>query len=239
MKKSNVRNYVLVHGAWHGGWVWRQVADALRAMSHTVTTPTLTGLGERRHLVSQQPDLLMHVEDVVANIHLEGLSNIVLVGWSYGGMVISGVLEKIQEDVASMIYLDAFMPEKGQAVIDCVEPAAAGAFQGFIDQEKDIPPIIPLEVFGVDDQAVREFVNPRLVPQPFRTFVQPSTALAERPPGIPHTYIRCSGFPEPSLDAFLASAQSDSKFDARVMNTSHLAMLTDPRGLSEILANAE
>ena len=113
MKKSNTRNYVLVHGAWHGGWVWHQVADALREMGHTVTTPTLTGLGERRHLASLRPDLLVHVEDVVANIHFEKLSNVVLVGWSYGGMVISGVLEQIQEDVASMIYLDAFVPKKG------------------------------------------------------------------------------------------------------------------------------
>ena len=238
MKKSNTRNYVLVHGAWHGGWVWHQVADVLREMGHTVTTPTLTGLGERRHLASLRPDLLVHVEDVVANIHFEGLSNVVLVGWSYGGMVISGVLEQIQEDVASMIYLDAFVPKKGQAVIDCVEPAAASAFQGFIDAEKDIPPIIPLEVFGVEDAAVREFVDPKLAPQPFKTFAQPSEALLELPSGIPHTYIRCSGFPEPSLDAYLASAEGDPNFDTHVMSTSHLAMLTDPQGLVEILDNA-
>ena len=119
-------NYVLIHGAWAGGWVWRDVAPLLRAKGHTVTTPTLTGLGDRKHLLTPQVDLDTHIEDVVANIEMEGLDNVFLVGWSYGGMVISGVLARIQEKIASMVYLDAFVPEQGKALVDYVEPAMAG-----------------------------------------------------------------------------------------------------------------
>ena len=112
------KNYVLVHGAWVGGWVWKEVADLLRAKGHSVTTPTLTGLGERQHLLSDSVNLDTHVEDVVSNIKMEGLNDVVLVGWSYGGMVASGVLAKIQNKIKSVVYLDAFVAEKGKSVID-------------------------------------------------------------------------------------------------------------------------
>jgi pimeloyl-ACP methyl ester carboxylesterase len=115
--------YVLVHGAWAGGWIWRDMADRLRALGHRVYTPTLTGLGERSHLVSPQINLTTHALDVANLIKWEELSDIVLVGHSYGGMVISGVAEKVPAGaIRSIVYLDAFLPNDGQSLADLAAP---------------------------------------------------------------------------------------------------------------------
>ena len=114
-------NYVLVHGAWAGGWIWRDMADRLRALGHRVFTPTLTGLGERSHLISPQINLTTHVLDVTNVIKWEELSGVVLVGHSYGGMVITGVTEKVPAGaIRSIVYLDAFLPGNGQSLTDLV-----------------------------------------------------------------------------------------------------------------------
>ena len=121
---SGGRTYVLVHGAWCGGWVWKDVAPALRAMGHTVTTPTLTGLGERRQAADTGYDLDTHVQDILDHVAMEDLNDIHLVGWSYGGMVVTGALAKLKERVKSVIYLDAFVPDDGQSMVNVAAPAA-------------------------------------------------------------------------------------------------------------------
>src|SRR3984957_16229746 len=115
--------FVLVHGAWHGGWCWRRVANRLRGDGHNVFTPTLTGLGERSHLVRAGIDLKTHIADVVNVIKWEGLSDVVLCGHSYGGFVISGVAEAMAPAVRSIVFLDAFVPKHGDAVRDLTGPA--------------------------------------------------------------------------------------------------------------------
>ena len=116
--------FVLVHGAWHGGWCWARVARLLTAAGHDVFAPTLSGLCERSHLRTPDTGLDTHILDVVNEMKWKGLQNVVLVGHSYGGMVISGVAEKMEKSIASFVMLDAFMPENGQAVID-MQPLAA------------------------------------------------------------------------------------------------------------------
>ena len=103
--------FVLVHGAWHGGWCWRRVERLLRAQGHEVLTPTLTGLGERAHLMSRQIDLETHIEDVLGVLRIENLRDVVLCGHSYGGMVITGVADREPECITALVYLDAFVPE--------------------------------------------------------------------------------------------------------------------------------
>src|SRR5580692_5678378 len=115
--------FVLVHGAWHGGWCWQRVADRLRRDGHTVFTPTLTGLGERSHLLSSGIDLKTHITDVVNVMKWEGLNDVVLCGHSYGGMVISGVAEEMAPAIRSIVFLDAFVPQNGEAVQDLTGPA--------------------------------------------------------------------------------------------------------------------
>src|SRR5580658_11213342 len=114
--------FLLVHGAWHGAWCWRRVARLLTHAGHEVFTPTLTGLCERSHLLTPAVDLDTHILDVVNEMKWEQLNDVVLVGHSYGGMVISGVAEKMEKAIVSLVMLDAFMPENGQGVIDIYPP---------------------------------------------------------------------------------------------------------------------
>ena len=104
------KTFVLVHGAWHGGWCWRRVSDLLERQGHKVFTPTLTGLGERSHLMSKEIRLATHITDVVNHLKWEGLEGVVLCGHSYGGMVVSAVAEQMADKIASIVLLDAFVP---------------------------------------------------------------------------------------------------------------------------------
>ena len=151
MSDNRKHTYVLVAGAWHGGWVWRDVIPGLRSRGHAVTAPTLTGLGERRHS-GHDADLQTHVEDVVAHIEMEDLRDVTLVGWSYGGMVITGALARIPDRVKSMVYLDAFVPEDGVAAIDYFPPDAKAIMDAHKGADLLLPPL-PLEIFGVTDPA--------------------------------------------------------------------------------------
>jgi pimeloyl-ACP methyl ester carboxylesterase len=110
--------FVLVHGACHGGWCWRDVTAELRAAGHEVFAPTLTGLGERSHLASPAVDLSMHIRDVANLIEWEDLREVVLVGHSYGGMVITGVADRLADRLAALVYLDALVPQDRQCVLD-------------------------------------------------------------------------------------------------------------------------
>src|SRR5271155_1848661 len=114
--------FVLVHGSWAGSVVWRQLAPRLRKAGHEVYAPTLTGIGARKHLLSREIDLDTHIQDVIGVIDDADLSDIVLVGNSYGGMVISGVADRVPEKVASLVYLDAFVPENGQSSLSLLPP---------------------------------------------------------------------------------------------------------------------
>ena len=110
--------FVLVHGAWHGGWCWRRVSDILQKQGHKVFTPTMTGLGERSHLMSKDVVLDTHIADIVNVIKWEDLAGICLVAHSYGGWPVSGAIEQIGDRVASVVYLDAFVPDDGQKSLD-------------------------------------------------------------------------------------------------------------------------
>src|SRR5215469_2989589 len=110
--------YVLVHGGGHGGWCYRRVARLLRAAGHEVYAPSLTGLGERSHLLSPQVDLDTHIRDVTSLLHYEDLTDVILVGHSYGGMVITGIADRAADRVGRLVYLDAANPKNGQSLVD-------------------------------------------------------------------------------------------------------------------------
>src|SRR5262245_53279247 len=120
--------FVLVHGAWSGGWCYARVAHLLRARGHVVFTPTLTGQGERAHQLSGAVNLSTHIEDVLGVFRFERLDNVVLAGHSYGGMVITGVADRIAEKIRALAYLDAFVPEDGQSLFDINIPANTQRF---------------------------------------------------------------------------------------------------------------
>ena len=162
-----------------------------------MTTPTLSGLGDRRH-VGRDADLDTHVQDVITHIEMEGLEGVTLVGWSYGGMVVAGVLARIPDKIKAVIYFDAFVPENGKALIDYMPPDLIASWDKFKDEDKPIPPPT-LEFLGITDPAHQELLSPRLVNQPWRTFYQPVSALTQWP-DISITYILCSGArPNPGI----------------------------------------
>ena len=163
------RTFVLVHGAWHGGWCWQRVADRLRGAGHAVFTPTLTGLGERSHLLSAGIDLTTHITDVINVIKWEGLTDVVLCGHSYGGFVISGVAEQMTPAIRSIVFLDAFVPRNGESVQDLTAPAVKDSIAAAL-QRGDIA-ISPraAEAFGVN-AADRAWVDRLCVGQPIATF---------------------------------------------------------------------
>ena len=155
--------YLICHGAWSGGWSWRRVADRLRALGHDVHTPTYTGLGDRAHLTHPMVDLETHIQDILSVIHAEDLSDFVLVGHSYGGMVVTGVADRVEEKVRHLVYLDAFLPGDGQSLND-LTGRAPDTVEGFL-----VPPNPPAPDTSADDLA---WTLPRRRHQPVRCFSQ-------------------------------------------------------------------
>ena len=159
--------FVLVHGAWHGSWCWQRVRSALRKIGHEVFTPTLTGIGERSHLLAQNVDLHTHTLDVLNLIQWEELDEIVLCGHSYGGMVVAGVADRIPQRIRALVFLDAFVPEHGQCVVDFAPIPDDQISEGW----KCRP--ISAEIFGVN-QADRAWVDRQCTVQSLACFKQPA-----------------------------------------------------------------
>lgn len=230
------RTYVLVPGAWHGGWVWRDTAPALRELGHIATTPTLSGLGERKHLLQDTADLSTHIEDVVSHIEMEGLTDVDLVGWSYAGMVITGVQQRIPDKIRSLIFLDAFVPEDGKRMFDYVGGPSITAYNAAKTEDRAINPI-PLNIFGVNDPEVEAFVNPRLTLQPWRTFFEPVKASPDVA-SLPTTYILCTGWEARSpMPQFIPVVEARGAKIVRIPSD-HFCMLTAPKETVAALVSA-
>jgi pimeloyl-ACP methyl ester carboxylesterase len=205
-------------------------------MGHSVYAPSLTGLGDRRHLLRPGINLDTHVEDIVNLVEMDDLDRVVLVGWSYGGFVVSEVLARITNRIASVVYLDAFAPERGRSVLSYSEKAAsiADAVQLAVEG-KDLPPL-SLDWMGVTDQKVVDFVKPRLTPHPVMTYLQPSKALAQRP-HIPHTFVLATNSHIVVFRQFLKVFEDLPYARTHVVDADHLLPLTAPEETMKLLAN--
>lgn len=218
--------FILVHGAWHGGWCWKKVAPLLRAAGHVVLTPTLTGLGERVHLLHSRVDLETHIQDLVHTIKYEDLHDIVLVGHSYAGMVIAGAGAAVNGRLKRLVYVDAFLPDHGKALSDYapVPPTREDGWR--------IPPIGPPEAFDVTDARDVAWMAPRLGDQPQRTFTQPVRLLRSLRK-VSATYIQCTAAPFFSEAAERARRRN---FEYReLFSGGHDVMITQPRALTSLL----
>src|SRR6516225_8794300 len=151
-KTSERKTFVLVHGSSAGGWCYRRVADLLEHQGHKVFAPTLTGLGERSHLMSGMITLDTHITDVVNVIRWESLENFVLVGHSYGGWIISGVAEQVEKKISSIVFLDAFMPENGQRVLDTNSPRSRAEIEEAVGKAEVSRPAPHPSVWKVNEQ---------------------------------------------------------------------------------------
>lgn len=225
--------YVLVHGAWGGAQTWRSVRPLLWSSGREVFTPSLTGIGERARLTGPQVSLRTHVDDVVATVHYEGLDDIVLVGFSYGGMVVTGALGQIADRVRELVYLDAFVPADGQSAFDLLGRAAPDDLgrDWAIDG-------IPREF---EDPAEAEFHTPRRSRQPIRTFTEPvhlAQPLEDYPFG--RTFIKALGDPRQTdgPDPFYDVAdrvRTDARWRYHESTSNHMIPQNRPRELADIL----
>jgi pimeloyl-ACP methyl ester carboxylesterase len=217
--------FVLVHGAWFGGWCWKKVTPLLRAAGHEVFAPTLTGLGERSHFFFPEVGLDTHVEDIVAVLDYEDLTGVILIGHSYAGMVIAGVAQKAAHRLAELVYLDSFLPESGKSLDDYL-PASHPSVDG------RIKPLDPRTAFGVNREPDIVWVAPRLRDHPARTFSQPVDL--SRTATLRRTYIRCSS----NFPCLVESAERAKRQWFRfleLMSANHCPMVTQPDELVKIL----
>lgn len=230
---------VLVHGAWHGAWCWRRLLPLLRHAGVETHAVTLTGVGERAHLLGPAVDLHTHIQDVVGLIEAEELRRVVLVGHSYGGMVITGVADRLQRQrpglLARLVYLDASVPRPGESWSSAHSPEtrqaridAAAASGGLSFPAPDA------SIFGLEG-ADRDWVNRRQTPQPFRLYQQPLEFDAARVACLPRTFIDCT---RPALATIAASrvrVRQEPGWQVFELATGHDPMISAPRELAQLL----
>jgi pimeloyl-ACP methyl ester carboxylesterase len=220
--------FVLVHGAWGGGWVYKGVAKALRGYGHDAYVATLTGLGERAHLASAAIDLDTHIRDVIDLIRYESLSDVILCGHSYGGMVITGVAGSIGERIRTLFYLDAFLPRDGQSLWDITDE---GAHSHYIDSQRDCPGM----VLPFQESRRTDGEPPKANRHPLLTLLQPVKLNGSEQHVRNRTYVYATRDAPTGFTGFYESLQSDSGWKLETMNTGHMAMTDDPDRLVELL----
>ena len=233
-------NFVLVHGAWHGGWCYRETAAALRAAGHTVFTPTHTGVGERFHQSAENITLETHIRDVCGCIEWEELRDVILVGHSYGGMVITGVADRMSERIRSLVYLDAFIPGHGDSLIGLLSKALVpevaaqfiGAFRGTALQDHSgLMQPIPAEMFNIA-QANRERVDRLCRPQALATFEVPLLLTGGGDKIANRLYILADGWDPSPFRYFAANCEKAAGWRVVKLPCSHDVMVDMPKELA-------
>ena len=230
--------YVLVHGGGHGGWCYQRVARILRSSGHEVYSPTLTGVGERAHLLDPRVDLNLHIEDVTAVLHYEDLHDVVLVGHSYGGMVITGVADRAGERVGRLVYLDAATPVSGQSLHDVAGPVieAVRPFGEVVDGMELV--LLPAPdaglLYGVTDPDDLAWMAERLTPHPWQCFTQPLELADEAAlEAMPRFHIVCTSTLATRDPELMARARAEGRLWD--IDTGHDLMITEPEKVVDAL----
>ncbi|MGH1490755.1 MAG: alpha/beta fold hydrolase [Acidimicrobiales bacterium] len=231
-EKPTGTTFLLVHGAWGGSWGFHKLRPLLNAAGHRVFTPSLTGIGERQHLATPEVGLSTHITDVVNTAHYEDLHNIVLLGFSYGGMVVTGALEKLADRVDHLVYLDAFVPSDGESA----NSIAGGNLTPASADEWTIPP----RPRQLGDAAETQWANERRSPQPIKTFTEPVHLAAPlESHRFTRTYIKATADEnEPSNSPFwqaAAMAKSSADWQYHEVACNHMIPLMKPAELAEVL----
>ena len=226
-----------MHGAWHGTWCWHRVADRLRKAGHRVFAPTLTGVGERRHLLSASVDLETHVQDVLGVLEAEELDEVVLVGHSYAGLVISGVAARATRRIRQLVYLDALLAEDGQSWADAFPPEIAEARRRgatVTNGVKTIPPPDP-EIYGFADPEDTAWVRRRLTPHPYAPYEQKSRLDGPLGSGLPRLYVDCTQPAVPVLATIKDRYRGRADWPYAELRTGHDSMVSAPDQLTRLL----
>jgi len=242
---SNAQNklqkpvYVLVHGAWHGGWCWDQVSEKLRAEGDIVYAPTLSGMAEDKDKLDSTVNLNTHINDIVKLIVENDLHHVILVGHSYGGVVISGVADRIPGRLEKLVFLDALLVENGQNALSVNPKESQDVFtqtaMGF-DKGLSIP--APSSAwFGLTDSLVIKSTNMRLTSHPLRTFTQP--LILKHPYGnhLPLIYIACRKPELAVLEQYAQKTKNNKAWKYYELETGHDAMISMPIELTALLSS--
>jgi pimeloyl-ACP methyl ester carboxylesterase len=233
---SEGATFVLVHGAWHGGWCWRRVEDLLRAAGHRVYAPTLSGIADRSHLAPGGINLSTHVDDIVNLIRWEGLKDVVLCGHSYGGMIISGVAEKAPPGaIGSIVFLDAFLPADGRSLLDYTR-GGDGPGDGMTEEGEATGLVtpIPAAVFGVNE-ADQALVDGLCTKQPYATFNEGLRLTGARGRVAKKAYVLATGWEQTPFPVFAEQVKGDPEWAYYEVDCGHDVMLDAPERLAGIL----
>jgi len=226
--------FVLVHGAWHGGWCWRRVERLLRKAGHDVFTPTLTGLADRAHLLTRAVNLGTHVDDVVKLLEVEELREVVLVGHSYAGMILSAAGPRLASRLKRLVFLDALVPASGQSFFDTFSPKWAEAWRKRVRDEGEgwkLPPAFDAKSLGIADPKDAAWVDGKLTPHPAASMEEKAEFDVKLLGALPKTYLVCKA------GAFASTAERQRKAGWEVLgvDAGHDAMVSAPQALAELL----
>ena len=227
--------FVLVHGAWHGGWCWQRVVKQLNERSHEVFAPSLTGLGDRAHLLCPEINISTHVDDIAAVFRSYDLEDVVLCGHSYGGLVITGVADQMPGSIRSLVYLDALVPEDGQSMFDTIPQESVDVFEaGAAEGDGFSVPPMTGEQFGVNKTDVA-WVNEKCCNHPIGCFTERMVLTGAHKRIINRTYILAAGFDYPSTKAHYEAFKDDPAWHGLVMDGGHDLMIDNPTAVAEVL----
>ena len=233
--ESAKRTFVLVHGGFHGGWCWADVATRLRARGHAVYTPTQTGCGERSHLLSKDITLDTFVTDIANVLHWEDLHDVVLVGHSFGSNAISGVADRMPSRLRQLIYLDGVILHNGQTMFDLLSPDAVQARRRAAESSGGLSIDAPAAaLFGIRDASQAAFVQARLTNQPMGSYTSALTLLNPVTNGVPAVYVECTDPAFAGIQTTRDWVKAGGMKTVQI-HTGHDAMISAPAELAELL----
>ncbi|WP_407166273.1 alpha/beta fold hydrolase [Bradyrhizobium sp. ORS 111] len=233
MITSSSKTFLVCHGAWSAGWAWKKMHPLMQAAGHRLVTPSYTGLGERAHLANPSIDLEAHIQDVLAVIKYEDLSDIVLLGHSYGGMVATGVADRARERVAQLIYLDAFVPRDGQSLFDLNEVAIEKMREAA--RNGDGWRIPPMPTPPDTSPADVEWLTARRIDMPLKCFEQ-RLKLQHGEPALPRSYIYATRItPADTFGQFAKRTKNEAGWRYFEIDASHSPNVTAPEALMALL----
>ena len=229
--------FVLIHGAWTGGWFWWRVANVLRDAGHRVVRPTLTGLGERAHLATKDVDLNLHIADVVNSLRYEDVNRVVLAGHGYGGTVLTGAADREPARIHHLVYVDAFTPENGQSTLGVAGPQLAARMQTAAKEKGEgwlVPMPFDLSEFGITAEVDTRWITHRLTPMPLKALEQQLKLTGGIPARLPRTCIHATRSNVPPFGEVAARARA-SGWRYKEVDTGYFSPVTDPKAVAQLL----
>lgn len=231
-------SYVLVHGGYHGGWCWSRVTPFLHQSGHRVFAPTITGVGERSHLLSSSLRLDTAITDITQVIEAEELTDIILVGHSIGGLYIAGVADRIPKRIRRLVFLDSVLVKNGQTLLSFLPPERQEVLRAAVAKAGGIaaPKPTSAKLFGLDQVNDIQWVERRMTDHPWSTWTDPLTLNNPFGAGLPKTYIKCTKPEFPLVAAAKVELRNNPDgWDIASLETGHEAMVTAPAELAQLL----